>query len=54
MIGNIIIIIVALLLSLLYFYFGIIAIKDIPALVGIQLIIYGLIIAGIAAKIVGV
>lgn len=53
MIGNIIIIIVALLLSLPCLYFGIITIRDIPAF-GIQLIIYGLIIAGIAAKIIGV
>ena len=53
MIGNIIIVIVALLLSLPCLYFGIITVKDIPTL-GIQLIIYGLIIAGIAAKIVGV
>lgn len=53
MIGNIIIIIVALILSVPCFWFGIATIKDIPAF-GIQLIIYGLIIAGIAAKIVGV
>ena len=53
MIGNIIIIIVALILSIPCFWFGIVTIKDIPAL-GIQLIIYGLIIVGLAAKIVGV
>jgi len=53
MIGNIIIIVVALILSIPCFIFGIATIKDIPAL-GIQFIIYGLIIAGIAAKIIGV
>jgi len=53
MIGNIIIIIVALILSIPCFWFGIAIIRDIP-LFGIQLIIYGLIIAGVAAKIVGV
>ena len=53
MIGNIIIVIVALILFIPCLWFGIATIRDIPAL-GIQLIIYGLIIAGIAAKIVGV